>query len=107
MGNVQGRVGNELAVGKIKGPNITVGNPSVRLYPNPTVDRFTVTLYSTKEKSEVIQLYDPQGRMLEQKTWLCLPGANSLQWQIGKYSAGTYVLRFGNPALRNLQIVKQ
>jgi hypothetical protein len=96
-----------LAVGTNKGSNIRVMNPSVRLYPNPTVDGFTVTLYSSREKTETIQLCDPQGHLLEQKEWHCLAGANSIQWNIGKYASGVYLLRFVNPTLRNLQIVKQ
>jgi hypothetical protein len=96
-----------LAVGTNKGSNITVMNPSVRLYPNPTVNGFTVSLYSTREKTETIQLCDSQGHLLEQKEWYCQAGTNSIRWNIGKYASGVYLLRFVNPTLRNLQIVKQ
>jgi hypothetical protein len=96
-----------LAVGTNKGSNVTAINPSVRLYPNPTADGFTVMLYSPREKTEVIQLCDPLGHVLEQKEWHCQAGANSLQWNIGKYAGGVYLLCFVNPSLRNLQIVKQ
>jgi hypothetical protein len=96
-----------LAVGTNKGSNITFTNPSIRLYPNPAVNGFTLILYSTREKTETIQLCDYQGHLLEQKEWHCQAGTNSLQWNIGKYPAAVYLLCFVNPSLRNLQIVKK
>lgn len=81
--------------------------PLVHVYPNPTMDGFTLMLYSTSEKTEVVQLYDYIGHLLERKEWHCHQGTNSIHWNIGKYNSGVYLLRFENPALRNLQIVKQ
>ncbi len=96
-----------LAVGKARVPdNLNMG-PSVHVYPNPTVNEFTVTIFSTREKTETIQLYDPLGHLLEQKDLHCRQGVNTVEWNIGKYATGVYLIRFSDPAFRNLQIMKQ
>jgi Secretion system C-terminal sorting domain len=96
-----------LAVGKARVPGDVNMGSSVHVFPNPTVNEFTVTIFSKSEKTETIQLYDPLGHLLEQKDLHCRLGVNTVEWNIGKYATGVYLIRFSDPAFRNLQIMKQ
>jgi hypothetical protein len=80
---------------------------AIQVFPNPTPDRFTVSVYSPEEKDAGIILYDALGRVLERKKIRCEVGMNTISWNISKYASGTYHLRFENIEAERVKIVKQ
>jgi len=80
---------------------------SVLAYPNPARDGFTLSIAAGRETDVVIGLYNQQGQLLETKRTHCLPGSSQLQWDIKKYAAGSYYLRFNQPGVKNMIILKQ
>ena len=95
-----------LAIGK-EAPGRSLLKASALAWPNPSRDGFTLSLFSNTEKEFVISMYDQQGRLMEAKTLHCLSGNNQLQWDISRYAAATYYLRFNQPGIKNIAIVKQ
>jgi len=86
--------------------NITA-NASVQVYPNPSRDVFTLSLFSTTEKQAVVSLRDQRGHVLETRTIHCLPGINKTEWRIGRYAAGAYHLVFEKLNIKNTTVLKQ
>ncbi len=80
---------------------------SALAYPNPSRDAFTLSISTKQENDYVINLYSQQGQLLEIKRIHCLAGANQLQWDIRKYAAGSYYLRFNQPGIKSIAIIKQ
>ena len=80
---------------------------SALAWPNPSRDGFTLSVSSSMEKDCIVSMYDQQGRLLEAKKLHCAIGNNQLQWDISKYAAATYYLRFSEPGIKNIAIVKQ
>lgn len=76
-------------------------------WPNPSRNGFTLFVSATAEKDLVIGMYDLQGRLLETKTLHCAVGSNQVQWNTSKLAASTYYLRFSDPAIKNIAVVKQ
>lgn len=76
-------------------------------WPNPSRDGFTLSVSSSTEKDYIVGMYDQQGRLLEAKRLHCAIGNNQLQWDISKYAAATYYLRFSGAGIKNIAIVKQ
>ncbi len=95
-----------LAIGK-EAPARSLLKASALAWPNPSRDGFTLSLFSNTEKEFIISLYDQQGRLMEAKRLHCLAGNNQLQWDISRYAAATYYLRFNQPGIKNIAIVKQ
>jgi len=77
------------------------------VWPNPMRNAFTLSVSAGMEKDVVVSLYDPQGRLLEAKRLHCLTGNNRLQWDMRKYAAATYYLRFSEPGIKNMAVTKQ
>ena len=80
---------------------------SMLVYPNPSRDAFTVRLFSEKEKDLVVRLQSQWGQILETKTIHCQAGNNTIEWNISKYAAGTYLLVFEGNDVQHTKIVKQ
>jgi hypothetical protein len=82
------------------------GNATLQAYPNPFVSGFVLNLPVDSRKQIMVQLLDQHGRLLEQKKVNCLPGQNTIQWNMVKYPAGNYHLSFGG-LFKSLELVKQ
>ena len=96
---------------KSTGSTIIPNNPaitfSVRAYPNPAHDRFTLELLSPSEKQVQVGLYDRAGHLLQQKEIYCTAGTNDVDWDFGGYAAGAYYLSVKGPATKNIVIIKK
>ena len=79
----------------------------MQAWPNPTIDRFTITVNSDKAATGVITLQDASGQVLERRQVTYSVGLNTIQWRMDKYAIGTYLLVFENASGKYLKIVKQ
>ena len=77
-------------------------NSSVLVYPNPCQDFLQVKLKQVKQKVS-IELYDPSGRMIEQKEDLPSEG---FRLNMSQYAEGKYVLRVITDQSTTFGIVK-
>lgn len=82
------------------------GNATLQAYPNPFASGFVLRLPVESQQQVTVQLLDQHGRLLEQKKINCLPGQNTIQWNMIKYPAGNYHLSFGG-LFKSLELVKQ
>jgi len=80
---------------------------SVQVYPNPSRDVFTLSLFSATEKQTVVSLRDQWGHILETRTIHCLPGINKTKWRMSTYAAGAYHLVFEKTGIRNITVLRQ
>jgi hypothetical protein len=81
--------------------------PSLKIYPNPAHDEFSLQLISGGEGNGVICLYDQSGNLLEEKRAYWQTGVNTISWNISKYAMGTYYLSTGGPIRSVIKIVRQ
>ena len=79
----------------------------MQAWPNPTVDRITVTVNSDKAATGVIALQDASGQVLERRQVSYAAGLNTIQWKMDKYATGTYLLVFENAPGKYLKVIKQ
>ena len=94
------------------GQELTIKKPVsiqtfMQAWPNPTVDRFTVTVNSDKAATGFISLQDASGQVLERRKVSYSAGLNTIQWRMDKYATGTYLLVFENAPGKYLKIIKQ
>jgi hypothetical protein len=80
---------------------------SVQVYPNPSPNTFNIQFTSTRERDEVVSLYDQSGRLLQQKKTRCTPGVNRVPFNLDSYVAGIYYIVFKSPDIQKLIIYKQ
>lgn len=80
---------------------------SAKTYPNPTTGDFQLTLVSLEEKDQMINLYNQLGQQLESKKIHLNIGTNYLQWNIHRYTSGTYFLGYENSNINLIKIVKE
>jgi hypothetical protein len=80
---------------------------SVRIYPNPSHDRFVMELTSKQQKDMVLNLYDQSGRLLQQKRISCRDGMNIISWNISGYATGVYYIGSESNGLKNIKIIRQ
>jgi hypothetical protein len=80
---------------------------TLQIYPNPSHNAFTVSLFSDKETKDVINLYDRSGRWLERREVYYQAGLNNIQWDLGKYAAGAYFLEFASKVSGNIKMIKE
>ena len=67
---------------------------SVRLFPNPCTDAVHAQLTLAKPAPVTARLYDTEGILVQERTFLLDAGSQTLRWQFdGKPAAGTYILR--------------
>lgn len=101
--------GNNNSLVKFKG-NAAVkrsGLHSVQTYPNPAVERFTLSVTSNRSLQGNILLQDEYGRILERRPVNYRAGINTMDWNMGRYTGGTYYLVFENMDVESVKIVKQ
>ena len=79
----------------------------IQLYPNPVRENFTLSYYSSDEEDVLVNLYTKSGQLLEAKKMRMVPGLNKMEWNVGKYAAGTYQLRVLSRNGKNLSFVKE
>lgn len=80
---------------------------SVQAFPNPTTDRFTLTVNSDTETADNILLQDGSGKIVERRRVYYRKGLNTIQWDMSRYTTGTYLLVFENAPEKYLKLVKQ
>ena len=83
------------------------GPSTVKLYPNPTHDRFVIDLFSNESKEVLIGLFDRSGRLVRQQKVYALAGRNTIPWDLDNFAPGIYFLSFEGLGLRNIKIVKE
>jgi Secretion system C-terminal sorting domain len=81
--------------------------PSIKIYPNPTHDIFTLQLVSGKEGNAIIFLYDQSGNFLEEKPVHWQAGVNTINWNISRYAMGVYYLSIGGPGGIPIKVLRQ
>jgi hypothetical protein len=79
----------------------------MQAWPNPTTGGVTLTVSSDKPVAGTIVLQDDNGRVLERRRLNYTPGLNTIQWDLSRYSVGSYLLVFENAPGKHLKIVKQ
>ena len=84
-----------------------VTTASLQIYPNPSHSWLTVVWYSDTESRDIISLYDQSGRLLECREVNCQQGLNTIQWDMGRYTAGIYFLGAASKGFGSVKIVKQ
>jgi len=84
-----------------------LNNAYIQLYPNPVREQFTLSYYSTDEEDVLVNLYTKSGQLLESKKIRMVPGLNKLDWNVGRYAAGTYQLNVLSRNGKNLSFVKE
>lgn len=87
--------------------NGNLEQPTVRVYPNPSRDVFTMELFSPREKDVVVVLYDQYGRVLKKKPAHFIAGMNRVQWDLNRYAAGVYYIIFKNHDIKTMKITKE
>ncbi|HYF29643.1 MAG TPA: T9SS type A sorting domain-containing protein [Chitinophagaceae bacterium] len=87
--------------------NLAALQSSIQAYPNPTTDRFMLTIASDKDVAETITLQNGLGLPLEQMHINLKAGINIIRWNLDKYTPGIYVLAFQHAPVKYLKIVKQ
>ena len=60
-----------------------------------------------KEEEIILNLYSDNGQLLESRRVKAFNGVNKLDWQVGKYPAGNYQLRFAGEQGRTIKFTKQ
>jgi hypothetical protein len=75
-------------------PNASPIKESVTLYPNPTIDNFTVDLTSPESYTDAsVQVYDMSGRQLMSHTIQVQQGVNKYTYSANKLPAAVYQVR--------------
>jgi len=77
----------------------------IQLYPNPTINSFTLSLPRPGENELLIRLLDAHGRLLDTRS--LQKGTTKLVWSMEKYPQGNYILSFANEHYPDLKIIKQ
>lgn len=85
----------------------SVVRASVQAFPNPTTERFTLTVTSDTETADNILLQDASGKIVERRRVNYRKGLNTIPWDMSRHAVGTYVLVFENAPEKYLKLVKQ
>ncbi len=101
-------IGNApLRLAYFTGKNNAFAASFIQLYPNPVRDKFLLSFNYAKEEEIILNLYSDNGQLLESRRVKAFNGVNKLDWQVGKYPAGNYQLRFAGEQGRTLKFTKQ
>ncbi|HEV8285162.1 MAG TPA: T9SS type A sorting domain-containing protein [Chitinophagaceae bacterium] len=84
-----------------------ITSTSIRVYPNPSYNKFRVDLFTKTAKPVQIDLYDQSGHLLQRKEIYCTAGTGSTLWDMSRYAAGVYFIKIENLGLKNIKIIKQ
>jgi hypothetical protein len=77
----------------------------IQVYPNPTINSFTLSLPGPGESDLFIRLLDVHGRLLETRS--LQKGSTKVVWSMDKYPQGNYIISFANEHYPDLKITKQ
>ena len=69
-----------------------VSNNEVRIYPNPTTDKFKVDLNLSKPMNTAVKVYDQSGRLVRNIAFGKQSGKSALEVDLGDVSEGTYIV---------------
>ncbi|HET6255756.1 MAG TPA: T9SS type A sorting domain-containing protein [Puia sp.] len=76
-------------------------------YPNPVQDVVKIKLVTPAGKDALIGLYDVSGHLLELRQVHCTAGTSFTEWNLSRYAAGVYYLRFRGLTTADLKLVRQ
>jgi hypothetical protein len=82
-------------------------NMQLQLYPNPVMEKFTLSFTHPKQEEIVVSLYNNNGQLVASRKINAAAGFNKIDWQVGNYPAGNYQLRFVGEKIRTLAFTKQ
>ena len=83
------RLSDIVAIKGVKAATLTMGV----IYPNPAKDRLFVTVSSPKAEKITFVMTDLAGKLLKQQAAVLQAGDNSLNIQIDRLAAGSYILK--------------
>jgi Secretion system C-terminal sorting domain len=70
-----------------------VSELTMRVAPNPASSKLTVDISSDAVQSAMVQLYNMEGRLVEQRKVELVKNRNTIQWEIGNLQPGMYLLQ--------------
>jgi hypothetical protein len=79
----------------------------MQVYPNPVKDRFTLTWRSTGQQEIVLLLTDASGKIIERKKQNVREGLNAIEWNMSRYTAGSYHLYVEGVQTNAHKIIKE
>jgi glucose/arabinose dehydrogenase len=80
----------------------------VNVFPNPVVDKTTVTINAIADENVQLKLIDNAGRIIQTIDIELVKGKNNLQLNLSKYKAGIYYLDINGKAINEkTKIIKQ
>jgi hypothetical protein len=77
------------------------------LYPNPASSVFYLNIHFLTAQKVSFELYDVNGRLVQEQNVTLIAGNNLLQWDISLLAKGTYYLRSSSPDILSMKIVNQ
>jgi photosystem II stability/assembly factor-like uncharacterized protein len=78
------------------GVNENLSIQSVKVYPNPASDLFSVTINSLKGDAYQLSVTDMIGKVLMEKDIVCYPGENKFEVKLDKPETGVYLVNIKN-----------
>jgi hypothetical protein len=91
----------------IAGHPAPAGKLSVKAYPNPFRDRFTVTVHSDAGGPVEMKMINLSGVIVERRIVQLQPGNNYIAWSAAGYTPGNYQLVIGGDIGKAIKIMKQ
>jgi hypothetical protein len=82
-------------------------NMQMQLYPNPVVEKFTLSFTYPKQEEIAVSIYNNNGQLVASRKVTVVAGFNKIDWQVGNYPAGNYQLRFPGEKIRTVAFTKQ
>ena len=89
------------------GNNNAIAGSYLQLYPNPVNSKFILAFTNPKQQQFAVNLYNDYGQLLESRKVISFNGLNKLEWDVSKYPAGNYQLKFVGADMRNISFTKQ
>lgn len=80
---------------------------AVKAFPNPFINRFTVTVHSGTARSVELKLINLSGVIIERRIVQLQAGNNFIEWTGTKYPPGSYHLVIGGDLSKAIKVVKQ
>jgi hypothetical protein len=78
----------------------------VGLYPNPSTGEFSLVINCEIAKVKVFNLYNQEGKLIQQKRINTNKGVNMISWNISHLPSGTYVVTDETGAI-NKNVIRQ
>ena len=74
-------------------PSTAIQADDIRIYPNPSHGKITITLTSVKSQSVQLSVTDNNGRLIWSSTWACKAGSEKLELNLPDLASGIYWLK--------------